>query len=432
MTLRAASRLLCAAAAGGFLALCAASAAPVTPDTGHKLYTGQDPRAAGGRLSRFACHSCHGRDGEGGVEGNVPGIAGKILQAPADLRPAYDLASFGAALREGIHGSGRGLSRIMPRYDLSDAEVSALWGYLGDLPQRQRMGVTASEVTFGVVIDADRPDIGLRYVQGLHAALARALPSGTVHGRAVRIIAMRAPVAQADTVIAALAMPPGQGDVTGPLTAAGLPVLFSLGALTGSEDPSIQRSFMPTQRDVNGAIAQHLSTTPARRIALLAEAGRAEALARMIRLSMPQAEVWRILDPSPEGLTQGAPDAIVDLLGLPLEAAPTGTILYHLASHGALVAAPDGHPRFVVIEAPALVQFALDVGSDPIAAQAGLAARVLSEALIRAGRDLTRTRLVSVLGQVSLGPEGLDYARLPLSGTDYVQILPLLQRHADR
>ncbi|MFX0546607.1 c-type cytochrome [Roseovarius sp. S1116L3] len=395
------------------------SAAPAPADPAHDLFTGQDTSAADGRLALFACHNCHGRDGRGGIEGDVPEIAGTALLEPTDLRPAYDADSFRDALVSGVDPAGRSLSRIMPRFDLTEAELALLWAYLQDLPRRQALGVEPGRVQVGIVINPARPELGLRYLRKFRDETDRIFASSTIFGRKVEIVPLSDPAAQADEMIAALAMPPSLGGLTEQLTALGLPVLFPLAGLKGREDASIQRAFVPTDRDVNGAIAYHLASTTAQRIAISADPARAEALSYMIRLEMPQADVWR-LETLPAD-TQGTLDALIDLGGDLPENLPTPAILYQLASQPTRAVAAQ--QKFLVIEAPDLINLAIDEGLHPLEAHAVLAARILAASLTEAGRDLTRSRLLSLLGRADLASENLDYARLPLSGTAHVSIL---------
>lgn len=345
------------------LALLAGLSGMAAADPGQDLFTGQDPAAAGGRLARFPCHNCHGRDGRGGIEGQVPDIAGQALRTPTQVRPAYDGPGFGLAVRDGVGAGGRALSRSMPRYDLTEAELAALWDYLGDLPRRQAQGVTAGQMRIGVIVDPAQPEVGRRYLDRLRADMARALPSGTVYGRRVQIVALDDPRAQAAGVIAAVALPPGRADLARDLARLGLPVLFPLASLRGDEDPSILRAFAATDRDVHGAIAAHLARTPARRIAIVAGPERAAALARTIGLEMQGATVWR---------------------------------------HGAA-------------DAPAL-----DTAEAVVALDAELPGGLARDALVY----LTGAQVAALAG-ADLGREGLDYARLPLAGTDHVSILAL-------
>ena len=99
--------------------------------------------------SDMACTNCHRRSGLGTVEGPVttPPVTGRVLFNPVTLgnsaigvrttgpgtRPAYDGQSLARVLRDGIDPAGRVLSPTMPRYALSDADVTDLAAYLRTL-----------------------------------------------------------------------------------------------------------------------------------------------------------------------------------------------------------------------------------------------------------------------------------------------------------
>jgi len=113
--------------------------------------------------TQFTCQNCHGRSGMGSAEGRyvVPSIAGPILFAPAHQpkRPAYDLASFARALREGLDPAGDPLDPLMPRYRLSDDEVAALAAYLAGLTIGPSPGADDKQIRLATVVtDGVSPD----------------------------------------------------------------------------------------------------------------------------------------------------------------------------------------------------------------------------------------------------------------------------------
>lgn len=109
-----------------------------------------------------ACIQCHRASGMGGAEGStaVPPIVGSLLFAPglpvqqrqarvfarltrqvpaAQARPAYSLETLRRTLNQGIGPTGQPLDALMPRYQLTEAEVRDLVAYtmamrLGDAP----------------------------------------------------------------------------------------------------------------------------------------------------------------------------------------------------------------------------------------------------------------------------------------------------------
>lgn len=134
--------------------------------------------------AQFSCVSCHRPSGFGTSEGGnyMPPIIGPVLfekktpnrnrnfkelyqevQPPGfwarvrqpRIRPAYDEALLARALREGVDAGGHELDPIMPRYDLSAADVANLTAFLRTLSVTIDPGVTASEIHFATVIGPD-------------------------------------------------------------------------------------------------------------------------------------------------------------------------------------------------------------------------------------------------------------------------------------
>jgi len=86
-------------------------------------------------VSLGACRDCHGEDLAGGP---LP-FGGGEEPLPANLTPAGDLASwteadFIAAVRTGQVPSGTNLTDGMPRYDMTDEDLAAIFKYLQTLP----------------------------------------------------------------------------------------------------------------------------------------------------------------------------------------------------------------------------------------------------------------------------------------------------------
>lgn len=129
-----------------------------------------------------ACVNCHQRSGLGMKEGaiSIPPVAGAYLFAPAspDLghgvlpyvetmhgnRTPYTQASIGQAIREGSDADGRILSDLMPRFALSDPDLSALIGYLRTLTVTASPGVVGGTVHFATVFTPDADPVKRRGV----------------------------------------------------------------------------------------------------------------------------------------------------------------------------------------------------------------------------------------------------------------------------
>lgn len=67
-------------------------------------------------------------------------------------RPAYDDATLAAVIRHGIDPTGREMDRLMPRYELSDADMSHLVAYLRQLHAKPTLGVDDEQIHFATVV----------------------------------------------------------------------------------------------------------------------------------------------------------------------------------------------------------------------------------------------------------------------------------------
>ena len=86
----------------------------------------------GGRLS---CASCHGPNGEGGE--HTMGMM-QVMNAPdirwKTLEDDYDASTFKRAVEQGVDEEGQPLSDDMPRWQMSDGDISDLIAFLKNLP----------------------------------------------------------------------------------------------------------------------------------------------------------------------------------------------------------------------------------------------------------------------------------------------------------
>lgn len=120
-----------------------------------------------------ACANCHRRSGLGAVEGTeqVSPVAGRFIftddpRAVVSMNfrtiksfnqrhPALTDQEFVATVTKGLHQSGRELSPIMPRFELSAAETRALQAYLRTLSAGWSPGVDARRLRLATVITPD-------------------------------------------------------------------------------------------------------------------------------------------------------------------------------------------------------------------------------------------------------------------------------------
>ncbi len=112
---------------------------------GSITYTG-GPDMGGMMMSgRLTCASCHGPTAQGGEHMmhmevmDAPDIRGSALageehEEGGEHAGEYDLATFRLAVVEGQHPDGESLESDMPRWRMSDEDLSDLFDYLMSLP----------------------------------------------------------------------------------------------------------------------------------------------------------------------------------------------------------------------------------------------------------------------------------------------------------
>ncbi|MHB8120900.1 MAG: type 1 periplasmic-binding domain-containing protein [Desulfuromonadaceae bacterium] len=129
--------------------------------------------------SFFSCSSCHLRAGLGSFEGGVvtppttgtklykpyrrpPSMgdtvdqAGRFIYAKTVVeRPAYTRETLAVAMRTGIDPAGQVFNDVMPRYPLSDRDMSILISYLETLSAEPSPGASSSGFRFATIISDD-------------------------------------------------------------------------------------------------------------------------------------------------------------------------------------------------------------------------------------------------------------------------------------
>lgn len=118
-----------------------------TSDRGTRVRSSGGPSFGGMMMGRLACASCHGSDGAGGQHWmhmqpmDAPDIRWSVLASAehgghgehGEGEAPYDEASFKLAVREGLTSGGEPLSREMPRWEMSDADLEDLIDFLKTL-----------------------------------------------------------------------------------------------------------------------------------------------------------------------------------------------------------------------------------------------------------------------------------------------------------
>jgi hypothetical protein len=127
-----------------------------------------------------ACVNCHRRSGLGEIEGSIkiPPIGGPYLyharaKVREDLdvpyvegmridRDPYTVDTLARAIREGTAVGGTPLNYLMPRYDLSDADMGLLIEYLRGMKPLRARGVAGAVVNLATIVTPDADPVKRR------------------------------------------------------------------------------------------------------------------------------------------------------------------------------------------------------------------------------------------------------------------------------
>lgn len=152
--------------------------------------------------SAMACGSCHGPDGRGVPEGTVEpsDVRWSVLKKPripaegerGRLRPAYDEALLGRAIVEGVDSARNRLGPIMPRYRFDEADLRDLIAYLKRLGGERQPGVTETAISVATAVPLSGPHakVGELTRSVLGAYFDEINRSGGVFGRTIELQAI--------------------------------------------------------------------------------------------------------------------------------------------------------------------------------------------------------------------------------------------------
>ncbi len=365
--------------------------------------------------SRFPCRTCHRRDGRGGGEGDAPPIAWEYLSRPAHGRPAYDVESFSNLLATGVAPSGKRISRLMPRYEFDDETMGSLVAYLSALTAEQKTGIHPDRIVFGVPVPTGREAYGRRLIQNLDAVFAAKIPGNGLYGRRVELRPLvgdlSSIVDQARRQAVAVLSPAPSGRLDhAHFTASGIPVLFPLAAVSESDDHTLIRTLYASRERVIGSLIDKMGTDGCGQISLLTatEAEFRDVQARLVQKNRAPLEISRGLE--------GHAGCVFFLSGNP------GTLTWQDIGSPRAIYVPgayvvdllnslEGFDGMLVVGRHETAALDLAVAEDieVIRAHAVLIGEVLHDALRIAGRDLTRTSLLSAVGTVSRPELGLQF-----------------------
>lgn len=140
------------------------------------------------------CASCHGKDGRGKAEGGIfpSNIRWSELAKPYSLtmqsgrkRPPYSERLLLRAVTMGLDAGGNRLHATMPRYRLSHQQAADLVAYLKELDHEHDPGVTDDAIVLGVVLPPESSHGGMSRAvrETLTAAFDALNREGGVYGR---------------------------------------------------------------------------------------------------------------------------------------------------------------------------------------------------------------------------------------------------------
>jgi ABC-type branched-subunit amino acid transport system substrate-binding protein len=214
MSLTRAALLAALCAAGGITAAADAGTLTESEHRGRRIYL-QGESASGRAIaavigqgetteipaSALACGSCHGPEGRGVPEGAIEpadvrwSALSRILISSDGLgrrRPRYDDALLARALREGRDSGGEPLSPVMPRYRIDDRDLADLVAYLRRVGSEPQPGLAAEELTVATLIPLSGPraEIGAVTRGVLEGFFADVNAQGGVYGRKLTLRAI--------------------------------------------------------------------------------------------------------------------------------------------------------------------------------------------------------------------------------------------------
>jgi ABC-type branched-subunit amino acid transport system substrate-binding protein len=411
------------------------------------------------------CASCHGPDGRGRAEGGVipSDITPGALSAPAIVTTPtgrkhgpYNSRLLKRAITQGFDSAGNRLTPIMPRYQMAMKDVDALLAYLGRLDDEEGSGVTPERVRVGILLPPARE---LGEVANEVSAILRAYADqrnaeGGVYGRKLALLFCQpegTPAARAETArefitreqpfaLISSFTDGADAELTALAEREQIPLLATLSSRTRSSVATSRyvRELLAGIPEQSRALAKFVAIrTPRAHTAILHTSDgssivAADAAAGVLRKAGSDG---RLFDDSiaPHALEErgidtviflGSPDALASLLSASRAAEWQATVLVPSAllnpaalQNGGLLPAhlyislPTGpaDQNTAALEAYSRLAAGSHVARKHVTAQfAALAsAQLFMAALERAGRELTRRKLLDTIDGIRALDTGL-------------------------
>jgi ABC-type branched-subunit amino acid transport system substrate-binding protein len=404
------------------------------------------------------CSSCHGHDGRGRAEQGIvpPNITWPALSAPdtgtGHQRPPYRETSVIRAITMGIDAGGNRLDPIMPRFQLTSADAAALLAYLKRLGTLPQPGLDDHALVLGTVLD--EPDAAVGAV--LSAYLDEVNQDGGVFGRRLELriehlAALEAPdhaiarLLGSDAIFAVLA-PAIAGDERNAVAAADAGEVPIIGPSTPTTQAAPRSRYVfyldggveAEARALAGFAATLPGSplivddgTPPWHAAAVAAAETLPAAGGTPTYRTNQGPLLWFAVRKPDENDLAARSAILLPGALAGDTLPHGT---PLPTWTAFAAEPPDAMQGTAADHGALAaRRALPPVDQPSQRHAIAAAKILIEALRRAGRDVTRERLVDALETLQDFHTGLvppvSYSATRRIGSDGAWLVPSAGGH---
>lgn len=144
------------------------------------------------------CASCHGNDGRGRAEGGATpsDITFAALHRQYDVTTAsgrthgpYDDRTLRRAIASGVDPAGHRLDAVMPRYSMTKGDLNALLAYLRQLGTERVTGVSENRIVLGVVLPpaATMPEASAETRAVVSAWFSDINTRGGIFGRTVEL-----------------------------------------------------------------------------------------------------------------------------------------------------------------------------------------------------------------------------------------------------
>lgn len=375
--------------------------------------------------SVLACGSCHGPEGRGVPEGSIEpadirsSSLSTYLVSRARRRPRYDDALLARAVKEGRDSGDMPLSPVMPRYRMDDRDLADLLAYLRRLGNEPQPGLAGDSMTVATVIPLSGPhaatgELTRAVIDGYFADVNA---QGGVHGRTLKLRAIDsvkdADLELAGDVFAIVCGSFGDGPIRALIDEERVPLITPLPSGSGTVGASSFYLFSDLNSQVL-ALAKHAG--PGTRNAYILHGDTATARAAAAALEDRAASLqWNVRKTFEAGRQRD--DDLLFLIGIdPAVALPRLESMQwkpHVLIAGAPLGEVPAYGNDISLALPTvpsdltaegqreLHAFAErhQIPAGPIATRiaAYSAAKVFVEALKRAGRDLTREKLIAAL-----------------------------------